>query len=73
MSANTRGDYAVVLVKILRRGGGSYVGALYLWSVSDDQKWEIKPLGIGYMIKRVSVQISFTALSAIEHVEQRET
>ena len=31
--------------------------------VSDDQKWEIKPLGVGYSVRRVSVRISFARLS----------
>jgi hypothetical protein len=34
-----------------------------LVNVSDDQKWEIRPLGAGYSVQRVSVHTSFTRLS----------
>jgi hypothetical protein len=67
MSVNTRGDCFVVLVKSLGREGESYVVIPYLWSVSDDQKWEIKPLEAGYTIQRVSdMPIPITAVFAIE-------
>ena len=31
--------------------------------VTDDLKWEIKPLGVGYSVRRVSVQSFFAGLS----------
>ena len=62
---SSRGNYAVVLLKSFGREGGSYVSIPYLWSVSDYSKWEIKHLGVGYTIKRVSAPISFAAISAI--------
>jgi len=61
---NTQRRCVVVLLKNSRREGGSYVGILYLWFVPDDWKWEIKPLGAGYTIQRVSMPSPFAAISA---------
>ena len=33
--------------------------------VSDAQKWEIKPLGIGYTVRRVSLPTRFSPLSVV--------
>jgi hypothetical protein len=54
-----------VLLKILRREVGSYVGTPYLWFVSDNQKWEIKPFGAGYTVQKVSAPMLFIAISTI--------
>ena len=44
---------------------GLYVHILCLLFVSDYQKWEIKPLGVGYSIQMVGVLIPFTEILAI--------
>ena len=49
----------------MSRERDSYVDIFYLWLVSDDQKWEIKPLGPGYTIQRVSIPALFAPISAI--------
>ena len=65
MSLNTRGECVVVLLKILRRGTESCVDIPFLWFASDSQKWEIKPFGVGYTVRKVSAPIPFAAISAI--------
>jgi hypothetical protein len=47
------------------KGDRTSVSLTYLQFVSDDSKWEIKPLGVGYTIRRVSVPMSFAVISAI--------
>jgi len=39
---------------------------------SDDYKWEIKPLGAGYSVRRVSVSTWTDAIPAILSPDQRE-
>ena len=62
---STRENCVAALLKISRKEGGMYVGIPYLWFVSDDQKWEIKPFVAGYTIQRVSVPMPFATISVI--------
>lgn len=55
----------------LREGRGIVGPDLYQWFASNDWKWEIKPLGAGYTIQRVSHSPQSLPFRALNNAKRR--